>query len=917
MNTKLTYLSVALLTAYLAGCKADLKPTDIQVDDKFTPNEILYDYEGDSFTREQRIVVRGSNAPDATAEEKVGKTEYFNYAESPAHRQVPSITTPITGLTVGLESSIYVELVQEISGTCYDPSVLSHFDSFAVCTEAEAFETESGESVTIVEQPEDVTPQGKFKYSLSKTINDADQTEVGMEAPLTAEQGVFINGTIINATFDLTDQDWNKLYRAQLNIGGITQEYILKTGERNPKVTSGSVNFLGRDLENTRPGRAIKKSLEFSGFNTQVPVKVELEDGKDYSVQYQLGNGSLMDYSGEAFFITAENNKFSLYFTTPDDAFEQTYTTKVVVGEITPALDEHGNLIDGDSSTTNNQLVDSFTFTNHSADYVPGPSTDILFPPLKSATSESSIKFRGESYINMDQAEFSSQDDINVTAIILQQVDETFEPLPDAAEIVISGDDLVEIESARQTVTVGERQQVLKKFAWTADVNLQGDTNIFSVRAKSDLQGVKESISEPQFITLNLRSSMPYYPHSAASTYFKDLTDVTIDNRDVANPRVYLSDVSNLAVNGKTIIWEFPLAQNAPISCRATINTDVHGIQFNHAVPKVGGLFVGGWTWKFGHIGDSELNGQLLNLETRLNVSGNSPEYASHMAFDPSGYTLYMAAQSNFGFQLNEQQFVASQTFKFTEEADGTINYSRSSNQNVNNGSRGAFKGAIAKETTSAGDANQELNNGFSIDAYTVTYTNDEGLEVTEDWILSLDGVVNGFGRNDPDLNTTNKGDVYLRSMKVPADESAIKSHNPEQGHVIINLVDKNNGDAPVSLYRANAVAIDDKRGYAYIAVPETVNDAKEDIIWKVDLKDIRDQGIRQWSAEKLSSNEGFGNDSPLQMGRISAMVMEADLDYLIATDEEKGSVIAIDPISGQRVVLLKGTSTEPASVCN
>lgn len=258
MNTKLTYLSVALLTAYLAGCKADLKPTDIQVDDKFTPNEILYDYEGDSFTREQRIVVRGSNAPDATAEEKVGKTEYFNYAESPAHRQVPSITTPITGLTVGLESSIYVELVQEISGTCYDPSVLSHFDSFAVCTEAEAFETESGESVTIVEQPEDVTPQGKFKYSLSKTINDADQTEVGMEAPLTAEQGVFINGTIINATFDLTDQDWNKLYRAQLNIGGITQEYILKTGERNPKVTSGSVNFLGRDLENTGQEERLK-----------------------------------------------------------------------------------------------------------------------------------------------------------------------------------------------------------------------------------------------------------------------------------------------------------------------------------------------------------------------------------------------------------------------------------------------------------------------------------------------------------------------------------------------------------------------------------------------------------------------------------------------------------------------------------
>ncbi|MCM2679415.1 hypothetical protein [Echinimonas agarilytica] len=914
MNTTLFKLTALAVAIGLSGCKADLESTDIQEGEKLTPNEILHKSSGSLFSRSQRVIEKGGN--DEGSDNNVSEvTYYYVIDKATADSEHAALTYPVTGLSLGGQAPISVTFVQEVTNTCYDDTVIEYFDSYNECVAAGEYINDVGEVITISAEPTDVTGQGKFQYQLFETFSEDSNSNIGMNAPLSEQPGIFINGTEIRPTFTLSDQDWVKKFRAVLNVGGLEYEYVASTVARNP-VIENVPDFLGRDVLNRRPGRTVQKIMTFSGFNTQAPVQIIKSTGDEYRVDYQIGrDGELIEYTGQPVSIR-QGVEFSLFFTTPEDAYDVTYETQVIVGEITPALDEHGNPIKDDDTTTDNTQQDTLVLHNYASDYVPGATDQALFPPVKSVTSADSITVRGMSYINMDQAEFSTQEEINLTEVVLELVDSDGEPISGIDAIVLSGDDLVESPDDFRTVEIEGQEMVLKAYRWQTPVPLIQARNDYSIRSKTDLQGPKESISEPSYLTVDKLADIPFYPATSAVSYFKNLNDITVDNRTPENPILLMSDVSDLSGKGQGIVWKFPLTASGRLSCAANVASDIHGIQFNHQLPQIGGVFVAGRTWKLGHFDDSELNGNLTAIEPKISNSHVASRYPSHMAFDATGQLLYISNQSKWDFSLKDQKFVGSQLFKFP--SDGA--YSRSNGgHHVNNSSRGSWNGGVAKETNSTGDANKELNNGFSLDVYTIGRVDEEGNDQVEEFILSLDGKENGFQGGDQ--NRGNTGEVLLRSIQLPEgienpDNVVMSSLDPEKTHIQITLVDADNGNAPIALHRANSIAVDDARGYAYIGVPESSDDNKADVIWKIDLAHIQDRSVREWPATQLASNEGLDAESPMLMGRISSFAMEGGLDYILATDKEQGGVFAIDPISGDRVWVFKTPRVEPASVC-
>ncbi|AWB66321.1 hypothetical protein C2869_07690 [Saccharobesus litoralis] len=902
-------LSAALV---LAGCSADLEPTDIQVEEKLEPNDVLFRSGKGTFSRGTRLEVKG----DANTLSQVSYYYLDEGSDSTKGQNADSLaqtmTYPVTGLSVDSKTAISIKSVSEISGTCFDPAVLSYFDSYTSCQNEGQYTNAADEVISVVADSTDVSGQNLFQYELRTHIPLNETKEIGTAQALTQEDGLLDNGTVIVPTFNLSDQDWNKLYRAVMSVGGLDYEFMVRTGSRNP-VVDITEGFLERDVNNWRPGRTVTRDFQGQVFNTRAPVVIE-KDSKDYSVKYQLGlDGDLIEYT-QPFYVRAGKNVF-LHITTPEGSFEQSYTTKVTIGEVTPALDEHGVLIEGDDTTTDNTHVDTLVINNHAQDYVPGPSTDIHFPPLRSATANDSVTLRATTYINMDQAEFSEQADIAVTAIVLQQTNAAGEPIGGVDPVTIPADQLVYMPEKSKTVSVSGRDIELKAYDWQTQMDVSGTASnyYFTVVGKSDLAGIKPSVSEPTFIHIEKNATLSHYPQSSANIYFNQLTDITVDTRNAANPTILMSDNSTLAGKGKAIIWKAPMDLSASASCAASTTEVVHGVQVNHVKPEIGGVFIGHWTWRLGYITDDELSGTLTGMDPRLSVAWRAPRRPAHMAFSHTGDVLYMASQSIWNFNVDFQHFVGTQEFKFAVDGEGKFSFNRSNGgQYVNNNNRGPFRGALAKETNSNEDAGGEVNNGFSLDAYTIEKTDGDGNSYLQDWILSLDGVDNGTG---DDANRGNTGEVYLRKVAVPAAMKDIYQVDAENNHTIISLVDENN--MPITLERANAIAVDDKRGFAYISVPEQGGDLDADVIWKVDLQDIEDPLVTTWQATKLASNEGLDKESPMLMGRISSFAMEGGLDMILATDKEQRAVWAIDPISGDRVYLLKSSNVEPVNTCN
>lgn len=924
MKQKILKLTSVAFAISLAGCKADLEPTDIQVDEKLTPNQILYKSEGNQFSRQIRVDEKVEGDADET-------TYVYFYEGAVADKEQKAITYPVTGLSVGSMAPISVTSVQEVSGTCFDPDVLNHFVSLTACEAESSYIDEDGLEIEIKPEPDDVIEQNKFGYELASYTDVATGITSGTEAEWTTAEGSFENGTVIKPTFVLTDTDWIRKYRAVLDIGGQENEYLIETVARDPKLILTD-EFLLSDYENWKPGRTVHKEIKFSGANIKAPVVIQKEEGKTYEVKYQT-----IDMAEPVVFVDQDiylrkGEPLNLFVTTPEkdtdglspeEIYDISFTTTVTLGEVTPALDEHGNLLPDDPKTEDNTITDSFKVHSYAEDYVPGPTTEILFPPQLSATTSNSITVRGLTYVNLDQAEFSQQEEINVTEIDIEVTDSSGDPIPGAGMTLLpKAGDTTGFERSEEddvTVVAFEREITLKAYRWQAEVDLLDSYNQITVIAKSDLEGKRPSEGQPTKVTVETEGSLTYYPDSMAGIYLEGLSDITIDNRVQENSTLLMSAKSQLGSTGsESIIWSYPLAQTVPIQCMATMKKQIKGIQFNHQKPEVGGVFLGSHSWISYYISDASLaDGSVRNGDSdqRLQYVGNAPEFTGHMAWDESGTVLITASQSNDSISVRDQQIVGSLRFKFPD--DGAYNH-KSGAHNVSNGNRvtqADVMGAIAKETNSNEDDQKVLNNGFSVDIYTLSAIDSAtGNEVTEEWVVSLDGKENGV--HGGDLNRSNSGEVLLRTAMIPAgieeNDTAIKAHDPEKATRLVNLVDAENGNAIITLEKASAIAVDDARGFAYIAVPQHEGVGKDDIIWKVDLKDIRDDSISEWSATRLLTNEGIDEDSAMRMDNISSLVLEAGLDYILAADKGQQGVFAIDPVTREKVYILKGDPTEP-----
>lgn len=769
---------------------------------------------------------------------------------------------------------------------------------------------------------EDVTNEGFFKYRLDKTYDGDSREMVGTtwpeivdpeNPPLTTENGELTLLTSIQPTFDLTDEQWQKAYQAKLKIGNRVEEYIVGTGARNP-VVEPMTGFLSSKV-NLKPGRTYTLDpFKLRGANTNVPVKITKSgDFKDFDVYYST-QGDVADKflpyeEGVTAFTTRAGQDLFLQIRTKDAAndeeidlyYDQTLSITVSAGEA----------LEGDDGKM--QIEESTFVHTQPVDYLPAAEVSWQYPLPTTATYSETVKLRGKAYISLDMLEFSDNGKVP-DATIPEEYSVTgfkFYRRTDLNDLENPGTFLGEIEPSYVTplpeesvvMTVidsatGEEKQVKRNaYTWQLEVPLEIGENHFVVTSTAnltrtwpdgstkygysagDVQVAQSEWATASITRLEEDDELAYFPDFMTNAVLEEIVDVSLDPR---NGTLLLIDRSgnNDDIEGNKapgILWGYDLVGNGKPTCKVLPWTwqdhGVNGVQFNHALPEMGGVVISGSTGNVSYFNDQQIDGtnilQATKPEAAFNTEWNGVKHPGHMAYDVTGKWLFMSAKSDWSNDPRFQGIVGIQdpeieNFVFKNWGEPGV-------------------GIVAKETNSTEDAAKLNNNAVSLDIYSKA-NRDNPEEVTyEEYVLVLDGKDNTV--------TANNGQTNLRKMKVSA------SYNPETSHSKVTLVDSNQNQ--IRLYKADAVAVSNTRGKAYVV------DNKDKLIYEIDLSNIAESD--SLTAKVIASP--FHDNQP-KLGTVKSLVVEGDMDYMVISDvkheSEKSALLVMDLETYDMAYLLK-----------
>ncbi len=883
---KKLYLTTSLLcfaSLGLISCGGSKLPaTDLPVDGVTTPNPIVFNLTGSggTFIRKSRIVKRTASASD------LNTVEFYIFSDTRADRTNYLDSVPINGLTIGNTAPIRIETVEEVTGTCYEenPATPHPGNSLETCLASNPA------------KPVSMMGQGIFQYELLSAfyIGGTQEEPLGTVKPLTQEPGIVTFNTIVRPTFVLTDNLWAKKIRAVLVVGNEKLEFMTNVEVRDPSINDPGA-FLGLSINNATPGKTLQKDFSLGGFNTRAPLQISTSTN-NVKVEVKLGSKASMQAYTDGMSIK-ENESISIFVTPFADVFNESTTVTVKVGEA-------GHTVSG-----------YFNVKTHAQGYILAPKVDVGYPAPVSATQNTSTTVRGRVSITEEQAAFNTQPDIAVTKVTLYKTD---------GVSPIAGSDIqasfTEVPAEAKTLLVNNRSIVLRTYDWSAQVPIVDGDNFIAIEAESNLMSASNpagvSKSEPETVKMvkSADNTFEGFPPVNANRQLANLADVTVDPRG-ESPTLLMVDntLGRTGLASSSILWSYPLNGNGAARCLALPSGSPGGLQFNHSFPELGGVFI-----LTSYYNDSTISGQNLTAITNPTLAGSGPtgpQGVRHLAFSYDGITLYTAAQSRTNFNPVQQAFVAHERFDLiTDPAKKATQPYALKNAN------GYAAGTVAKETTADQDAAKHVNNGMSIDIF----TRKEGFE-TKEYILSLDGELNGLngGTGANAVNRNNSGNTNLRLINVldRAGQLNLGVNYDPTNWIDLKLKIKGSNDIR-TLRRSNAIAIDDARGFAYIADEEPKLDANGVLvnsdnysIWKVNLQRLGIATVLE--AEKVVSNDGIATTSPFFIKSITSMSIEG-LGYILLVDKSQNTIFAIDLITGERSIVVKGGTLSPGKqVCD
>ncbi|MCM2678101.1 hypothetical protein [Echinimonas agarilytica] len=930
---KMPMFKRALLTSLcgtLVACGGSLDQAGIDTSIDEVSEELIFD--SGEFVRKQKLLSasEGTEANDVQLLLVLGTSGDSGHALLPANADIDHVfgSQPLLDISEDAEAPISITGVWDTTGTIEDQRVLEEITrrcnllveegelaidypcyvdpyNYEPAYRQNVVELAELVNLNYQQQPIVMTGQNKFKYELLNSINP-ERTEIyGKAAPLTQEDGTITQLTVVAPRFSFDDDDWDKTYRAVLNVAGFEQEFIAYTATRNPAINDPGEDFFGVPKNNLKPGRSYEAFYPgLSGFNTQAELVIEkLGEDTDYDIEVSIKDADHFEPYQEGAFKVRADEAINIKFVTQEGHYSESYQAKVTIRDVV-AKDPDGLLF----------VEDTIEVNTHSSDYVPGPENHFAFPPMYSSTSEGKITLSGSTWVSMDQINYDDEAAVfpengvtvervhfyllsstnNLTEQL--EIEEPFETLE------LSEGEITLNEALTETFVVGDEERVRHVYDWTLQATLYewDSDNVIVAVAESDLSRQADGatfygMSEPEFVTVSKAATIDTFPASAQYMVLSEPRDVTIDTRSKV-PTLYIGDGTHnsqlnaagteLVADNHSILWSYPLSAAVKPACSSLVNTFggniIAGVQFNHARPEIGGVFVSTHQGRVSYLNDTQMAAGYSSVQhpsRALRTEGEGPQYPSHSAFDRTGTRLFVASQSRGNFSNSQQAFVSMIDPNVLSGEYISLTIPASSDSFDSN-----YKGAVANESSTAG----ELNNGVSIDIYTRNISETMDPEY-EEWILSLDGKFNGINGID-ELNRNNTGETLLKKIKVR------ESYTPVDAYADISLKTSNGED--ITLEKANAIVVDDATHTAY------VSDSVEDVIWKFDLTNIETDV--EFVAERFSDNDGVPTSGQPAFGEISAMTIEADLGYIIAADKGQNALFAIDLKTGERTYLLK-----------
>ncbi|WP_147291811.1 hypothetical protein [Alteromonas aestuariivivens] len=883
-KTLLAFTSMGIFCSMLMGCDTELDQAGIVTGTNTNIQPIIYQ-DGYGFIRKAR---EGEN----------GIEYYYQRSDVDADFQTKMRSGGIYGMSEDAKVPVSIVSVMDISGTVYDPRVAKSIEQTLDSCDARNDNTAAANLTAqnnwqaekedaekngrpVPAQPEDaplepcddeayiyelmsftpvpledaidVTSEGLFKYELDKTLDVDLQQYFGMEAALTAEPGTLTYFTNITPTFDLTDDHWEKAYQAVLQVGNHTDEFIVNTGVRDGQLDL-KTNFL-TSKRNLKPGRYFDMApITFGGYNTNAPVVITKGDYQDFDILYAINTTDDEDYQsyipGETSLTVREGQKLYLRIQSKDGEDTALYYDKEL--EIHVTVGEQGT----------EQLFDSAVVHTQPIDYLPGPELAWDYPVSNSATLKNTVLLRGSVEITQDQLDFSNNgkvddatipDEYQVEKIEVYSID----PIT-GNEVLVAVLDQTQFEldaEASEMVTSAISEELVKRnvYQWQFEAPLNAGENEFLVKAYSNLKRGETQVaeSEPSVTEiLRVEDNIDVFPSHMTTSVLEHIADLTWDPRDNA---LFLLDRSsnNDDITGNQapgIIWRYPLSGKDKPVCLTLPwswqDAGVNGIQFNHAIPEIGGVVVSSSPGNLAYYSDDDLDGDVsYSNKGQFQTNWEGTKQPGHMAYTANGQTFFMSSKSNFNQQKEYQAIVGMKTPKIEDFVFKGF---------------GSGIGVVAKETSAAEDAQNLNNNAVSLDILSVPNTDPASEAQYEEYVLVLDGKDN--------TTMGNNGLTNLRKMPVS------ESYSPETSHSIVNLVDEF-GDA-VKLYQADAIAVSSERRKAYVA------DNQNKLIYEIDLSEI---ATSDTLVAKVVASPAQENQPPI--GDVKSMVIEGGMDYMIISD--------------------------------
>ncbi|MCM2681523.1 hypothetical protein [Echinimonas agarilytica] len=755
----------------------------------------------------------------------------------------------------------------------------------------------------LIEDALDVTNEGFFKYQLKATLDIDTKEYNGTNASLTSEPGQLMLMTNITPTFDLRDDQWERAYQAIIQVGNHTDEFIINTALRNPQIDPKS-EFL-TSKRNLKPGRYFDmEPITFSGFNTNAPV-VLTKTGSFTDFDIFTAVGSNLDENFSLYTLDEENPLTiragqRLYIRVQSKEgdnqscdinedilkyYDQELALKIEVGE------EGTEIVEG-TAVVHTQPID----------YLPGADLTWQYPVAKGIVLEDNMELRGKVYTSYDQLEFSNNcrvpdanipDEYDITEINIHSKNTTTGALTHIG--TLTSDQLIPLESESEYVEIinpetNEPELKLRKaYAWQYPVPLVIGDNAFTIDATSNLTRTwpdevaqQVAISEPieaNTYYVNDIENVGIYPSFLANSVLEQPVDLTLNPMDNS---LYILDKSGnnddiVGNQAPGILWRYALHGRDKISCLTLPwswqDAGVNGVQFNHAISKVGGVVIGSSPGNLAYYDNDDLDGDISQSNMgQFQTNWEGVKHPGHFAYSADGTQLFMTAKSDYSFDPKYQGIVGLKTPNIEDFVFKGF---------------GSGIGIIAKETTSSEDAARLYNNAVSLDIFSRRDAAELDQVAYNEWLLVLDGKDN--------TASGNFGETYLRKIQVR------DSYTPETAAVRQTLVDSQGN--PIRLYKADAIAVSSSREKAYIV------DNKDKLIYEVDLANIA-------QSDALTATLIASPDHPNQptLGNIKSLVIEGDMDYMVIADVQNGgdysALITMDLESRQMGYILKTNNT-------